>query len=56
MALRRITGSPALSRGAASLPIKILKLGGVFLLVSFIFLAGAAWFVTYRVTGVHGGV
>jgi len=45
-----------LSRGAASLPIKILKLGGVFLLVSFIVLAGAAGFFTYRVTSEHSDV
>jgi pimeloyl-ACP methyl ester carboxylesterase len=56
MAPRRITGRPAPSGGSVSFLIKILQIAGVFVLVSFIVLAGAAGFFAYRVSSEHNDV
>ncbi len=56
MALRRITGRSVPSGGTASPLIKILEIAGLFLVVSFVVLAGAAGFLTYRVTTEHNDV
>ena len=56
MALRRITGRSVPSGGTASPLIKILEIAGLFLVVSFVVLAGAAGFLTHRVTTEHNDV
>lgn len=56
MAPRRIIGRPAGSGGPLSFLIKILKFAGVFVLVSFVVLAGVAGFFAYRVSSEHNDV
>jgi pimeloyl-ACP methyl ester carboxylesterase len=56
MAPRRITARPAASGGPLSFLIKILQIAGVFVLVSFIVLAGAAGFFAYRVSSEHSDI
>src|SRR5437899_10263860 len=56
MAPSRITGRPVPSGGTTSALVRILEIAGVLLVVSFVVLAGAAAFLTSRVTTEHNDV